>query len=153
MIDRGGTLLCPSMHKAVKKYIITVFTICRLSSSAAALASLLERSCTEQIIGIKNTPYSTTGPASWCTVPGGSSAGFFTTKIPGSDPNRIVIMQIEVAALSCFFSAVDPYGIRLNPHLCKLGESKFWKKKIHNNKTREKDLFLPRSELIFIIIL
>ncbi len=41
------------MHKAVKKYIITIFTICRLTSSAAALVSLLVRSCTEQMIGIK----------------------------------------------------------------------------------------------------
>jgi hypothetical protein len=42
------------MVKAGKKYIITIFAICRLSSSAAPLASLLfARSCTELIIGIK----------------------------------------------------------------------------------------------------
>jgi hypothetical protein len=53
------------MDKEVKKYIITIFTICRLSSSCCGLGIHgLARSCTELIIGIKMLHIPHTDPAS-----------------------------------------------------------------------------------------
>jgi hypothetical protein len=82
-------------------------------------------------IQVQQLTYTCTGPASWCTVPGGSSVGFLPQKSQDLTP---------IGLHGCFFSAVDP-----DPT-----ESAFLKirwiqiletRKIYYNKTKKKCYF------------